>query len=66
MVSSVSNRCVNNRTVAQVLDNRRWVSDIQGSLSMEGLVQYLQIWVSIQGFTLIFFFLRLGFTDSGK
>jgi hypothetical protein len=43
VVACVLKRCVLNRTVAQALDNRTWVRDIQGGLSLEGLSQYLQI-----------------------
>jgi hypothetical protein len=35
-----------------VLANRTWVRDIQGGLSMEGLLQYLQLWDSIEQFAL--------------
>ena len=34
---------MNGRTVAQTLVNRTWVREIQGGLSLEGLMQYVQI-----------------------
>lgn len=53
VVSCISQRCMSSRTVAQALDNRTWVRDIQGSLCLEGLVQYLQIWDLLEYFTLV-------------
>jgi hypothetical protein len=32
------------RTVAEVLSNRRWVSDIKGALTIQVLEEYLMIW----------------------
>jgi len=45
-------RAVKQRTVAQALHNRRWVSDIKGALTVEVLVEYLQIWDLVDDFNL--------------
>ena len=43
LLACVPRRCVNGRIVAQTLVNRTWVREIQGGLSLEGLMQYVQI-----------------------
>ena len=45
-------RAVKQQTVAQALHNRRWVSDIKGALTVEVLVEYLQIWDLVDDFNL--------------
>ena len=39
---------MNGRIVAQTLVNRTWVREIQGGLSLEGLMQYVQILHSLE------------------
>lgn len=39
---------MNGRTVAQALVNRTWVRKIQDGLSLEGLMQYVQILHSLE------------------
>ena len=43
LIQIIPKRAVKQRTVAQALHNRRWVSDIKGALTVEVLVEYLQI-----------------------
>jgi hypothetical protein len=45
----VPKRVVKRRTVAQVLQNRRWVHDIRGGLTVEVLLEYLRIWDLVGG-----------------
>lgn len=40
------------RTVAQALANRTWVSDITGTLTVQVIVEYLQIWHLVDGMVL--------------
>jgi len=40
------------RTVAQALLNGKWVEDIKGALTVQILVEYLQIWDLVDGLTL--------------
>ena len=40
----VSWRTIHSRTVAQALQDRRWIDDINGALSVQVLVEYLQLW----------------------
>jgi hypothetical protein len=37
-------RIVNNRSVLEALTNRKWISDIKGTLSVGAIVDYLQLW----------------------
>jgi hypothetical protein len=48
----VGSRSISSRTVAQALDNWRWVSDIVNPLSLIGLQQYLQLWDALSGVVL--------------
>jgi len=32
-------------TVAQSLDNRRWAQNIKGTLTVQVIMKYLQIWI---------------------
>ena len=40
----VTNRIKGRRTVYEALTNRRWVTDIKGALSLDILVEYLDLW----------------------
>lgn len=44
LYKTVLKRVVRSRTVAQALNNRVWVSDIQGALIVPVLMDYLRIW----------------------
>jgi len=48
----IPKRAVKRRTVAQALDNRRWVADIRGALSVQVLREYLYIWDLVDGLVL--------------
>uniref|UniRef100_A0A0A9HXY4 Uncharacterized protein n=1 Tax=Arundo donax TaxID=35708 RepID=A0A0A9HXY4_ARUDO len=41
VVTCVPKSYINTRTVAQALEKRAWVRDIQCGLSLQGLMQYL-------------------------
>jgi hypothetical protein len=49
VVCMVGRRAISTRTVAQVLDNWQWVSDIVNPLSPIGLHQYLNLWDAMRG-----------------
>lgn len=40
----IPNRAKRHRTMAQGLQNHSWISDISGALSVQVLVEYLQLW----------------------
>jgi hypothetical protein len=44
VVACVPKRLQSRRTVAEAMVDRSWVRDIIRALSMDGLLQYLQIW----------------------
>jgi hypothetical protein len=46
---TVSKRTAKRRTVAQALQNRRWVRDINGALTVQVWVEYLQVWDLVEG-----------------
>jgi hypothetical protein len=50
LLIAVDRRAFRVCTVAQALQNDRWVTDITGSLSVLGLRQYLVLWECIQTF----------------
>jgi len=52
LIQIIPKRVVKQRTVAQALQNRRWVSDIKGALTVQVLVEYLQIWDLVDDFNL--------------
>jgi len=52
LFKTVPKRIVNRRTVAQALQNRSWVHDITGALTVEVLVDYLLIWDMVDGVVL--------------
>jgi hypothetical protein len=52
LVKSVHKQTAKRRTVAQALLNGKWVEDIKGALTVQVLVEYLQIWDLVDGLTL--------------
>ena len=46
---TVSKRTAKRRTVAQALQNRRWVGDIKGARTVQVLVEYLHVWDLVDG-----------------
>ena len=52
LVNAVCGRIKKKRTVAQALQNRQWISDITGALTVQVLLEYLQIWDRLQGIQL--------------
>jgi hypothetical protein len=46
--ANVSPRIRKKRTVAEALENNRWVADIQISLSWAGLNEFLLVWDYVQ------------------
>ena len=52
LVTLVPRRVINQRTVQQALENRRWVADIKGALSVQAISEYLQLWVLLEDFEL--------------
>ena len=46
---TVSKRTTKRRIIAQALQNRRWVDDIKGALTVQVLVEYLQFWDLVDG-----------------
>ena len=44
LVKTVTKRTAKRRMVAQAIQNRRWVGDIKGALTIEVLIEYLHIW----------------------
>jgi hypothetical protein len=48
----IPKRARRQRAVSQALSNRRWVTDIQGALTVQVIVEYLKLWMLVEGFTL--------------
>jgi hypothetical protein len=48
VAAKVGKRALSSTTVAQALDNFRWVNDIRAPLSLLGLQQYLLLWDSFR------------------
>jgi hypothetical protein len=46
---TVLKRTAKRRTVAQALQNRSWVRDINGALTVQVWVEYLQVWDLVEG-----------------
>ncbi|WVZ97140.1 hypothetical protein U9M48_042695 [Paspalum notatum var. saurae] len=44
LIKLIPKRVLKRRTVAEGLTDRNWVSDIRGALSVQVLVEYLQLW----------------------
>jgi hypothetical protein len=44
LLKTIAKRVIKQCTVAQALENPRWVSDIKGTLSVPVLRQYLLLW----------------------
>jgi hypothetical protein len=44
LIQFIPKRARGQRTVSQALNNRRWISYIQGALTVQVLVEYLRIW----------------------
>jgi len=40
------------RTVADALNNRRWISDLKGALTVDVIIEYLQLWDLLENFEL--------------
>jgi len=40
------------RIVSDALDNRRWVSDLKGALTVDVIFEYLQLWDFLENFEL--------------
>jgi hypothetical protein len=40
------------RTVADAIDNRRWVLDLKGALTVDVILEYLQLWDLLNDFQL--------------
>ena len=49
LIQLIPKRDRGQRTVSQALNNRRWISNIQGALTMQVLVEYLRIWGLVDG-----------------
>jgi len=52
LLQAIPRRVFKSRTVAQALQNRGWVRDIKGELSVQVLMEYLQMWDRVDGITL--------------
>lgn len=48
----IPKRARRQRAVSQALSNRRWVTDIQGALTVQVIVEYLKLWMLVEAFTL--------------
>ncbi|WVZ93635.1 hypothetical protein U9M48_039600 [Paspalum notatum var. saurae] len=49
LFNTIPKKTVQRRTVSQALDNRRWVSDIKGALTVQVLSEYLLVWDLVDG-----------------
>ena len=52
LLQIISKRITKKRTVAEALNQRRWVRDIRGGLSVLILRDYIKLWQAISGFQL--------------
>lgn len=52
LIKLIPKRAMKHRTLAQGLINRSWVEDITGALSVQVLVEYLQLWDLVDGLEL--------------
>jgi len=39
-------------TVADALNNMRWISDLKGALTVDVIIEYLQLWDLLENFEL--------------
>ena len=46
---AVPKRVRKSRTAAQALQNRGWVRDIRGALTVQVLIEYLHVWDLLEG-----------------
>ncbi|WVZ80019.1 hypothetical protein U9M48_027537 [Paspalum notatum var. saurae] len=52
LFSTIPKKAVQQRTVSQALDNRKWVTDIRGALTVQVLSEYLMVWDLVDGLEL--------------
>jgi hypothetical protein len=52
LLSYVSKRRINKRTVSEALENDIWLNDLQGNISVESLMEFLEIWGIISNLVL--------------
>lgn len=52
MFGAIPKNATTNRTVAQALENRAWVQDIKGALSVQTIIEYLHVWDLVDGYIL--------------
>jgi hypothetical protein len=48
LVAAIPKRRFNQRTVQQALTENRWALDIQGAITVGVLIEYLQVWETLQ------------------
>ena len=51
VVVCVPSRILKTRKVEEALDNRVWVQDIRGGLSLNGPIEFLKLWDALMNFT---------------
>jgi hypothetical protein len=49
LITTIGKRTVNKRTIVEALNNRRWISDIKGALTVQVLQEYVMIWDQVEG-----------------
>ena len=52
LFNTVPKRLTKRRTVAQALQNNRWVGDIKGARTVQVMYEYLQIWDIVENIVL--------------
>lgn len=53
LCKAVMKRAQNARTVAQALTGRQWIKDITMPLSIEAIIQYMELWIRLQHIQLL-------------